>query len=142
MVGYPTPHQYCIWDPRYLVLNLAGMRKASLLCVDLLGAVTGFLLIRIDPPTDIKYQSKTNQPHQQPSFGDYFYAMTMSRNHSKIRDNYKQYLPDEDEFDLHERAKRQRILIGYASAIATCFSFSFTGWCLFEGYRSECFLHG
>jgi hypothetical protein len=63
--------------------------------------------------------SKTNQPHQQPSFGDYFYAMTMSRNHSKRRDKYKQYLADEDEFDLHERAKRRRILIGYASAIAT-----------------------
>jgi len=117
--------------------------------VDLLGAVTGFLLIRIDPPTDIKYQSKTNQPHQQPSFGDYFYAMTMSRNHSKIRDNYKQYLPDEDEFDLHERAKRQRILIGYASAIATIatslnvpLECLFTDLCIFEEtcmiiYRTE-----
>jgi hypothetical protein len=25
--------QYCIWDPRYLVPNLAGMRKSSLLWV-------------------------------------------------------------------------------------------------------------
>lgn len=60
-----------------------------------------------------------DQSHQQPSFGDYFYAMTMSSNHSKRRDKYEQYLADEDEFDLHERAKRRRILIGYASAIAT-----------------------
>jgi hypothetical protein len=68
---------------------------------------------------EVQSASKANQPHQLPSFGDYFYAMTMSRNHSKRGDKYKQYLADEDEFDLHERAKRRRILIGYASAIAT-----------------------